>query len=66
VIYVPWYLAASTLIILFLEMLKFSNSFFVLKEKDLGKKILNLQEYFICQFENLKMNSNFQQTYMSN
>jgi hypothetical protein len=57
-------LAASTLITLFLEMLKFSNSFVLLKEKKLTKKILNRAEYSIFQFENLKMNSNIQQTYV--
>jgi hypothetical protein len=45
------------------EIFKF---FFLLKVNNLGKKILNRQEYSICQFENLKMNSNIQQTYMSN
>jgi hypothetical protein len=45
VMYVPWYLAASTLIILFLEMLKFSNSFFSQRKK-IGKKNIGSSRIF--------------------
>ncbi len=44
--------AASIQIILFSKMLKLSE--FFLKEQILWRKILNIQEYFICWSENFK------------
>jgi hypothetical protein len=49
-----WYLTtlvALTLIILFSSILKFSKTIY-----KITRKILNLQEYFICRNENLKIN----------
>jgi hypothetical protein len=51
--------AASTLIILFSEMLKFSDFFFFWKNKILWRKIWNLQEYFICWNENFQILINY-------